>query len=145
MINVIPGPSRLLVLSFHGRRRIDASQIVWWVEEGVFCWTRLTSFADYSLFVYFLLWFTIFGISLSFILAHGIDYVSWPRLISLSSIIHYSGPGYRGGHHGKGLSIPALDMTQLKTKTKAKMLARTHKRGMSSAGEIEMGTKKRVD
>ena len=108
-------------------------------------WTRLDTFTDWSLFVYFLLWFTIFGISLLFILVHGIDYVSWPRLISLTSIIHYNGPGYRGGNHGKGLSIPALDMTQLKTKTKAKMLARTHKHGMSNPNEIEMGTKKRVD
>jgi len=107
--------------------------------------TRFNAFTDYSLFVYFLLWFIIFGISLSFILAHGIDYVSWPRLISLSSIINYSGPGYRGGNHGKGLNIPALDMTQLKTKTKAKMLARTHKRGTSNMNEVEMGTKKRVD
>ena len=114
-------------------------------QNGVSRWMGLSSFTDYSLFIYFLLWFTIFGISLSFILAHGIDYVSWPRLISLSSIIHYSGPGYRGGNHGKGLNIPALDMAQLKTKTKAKMLARTHKRGVSTVNEIEMGTKKRVD
>ena len=106
---------------------------------------RLNAITDYSLFVYFLLWFTLFGISLSFILAHGIDYVSWPRLISLSSIIYYNGPGYRGGNHGKGLSIPALDMTQLKAKTKAKMLARSYKRGVSGANEIEMGTKKRAD
>ena len=100
---------------------------------------------DYSLFGYFLLWFTIFGISFAFVLAHGIDYVAWPRLISLSSIINYNGPGYRGGHHGKGINIPALDMTQLKARTKAKMLARTHKHGTSIANEIEMGTKKRVD
>ena len=95
--------------------------------------------------MYFLLWFTIFGISFAFILAHGIDYVSWPRLISLSSVINYNGPGYRGGNHGKGVSVPALDMTQLKTRTKARMLARAHKRGMSGGNEIEMGTKKRVD
>jgi hypothetical protein len=36
-------------------------------------------------------------------------------------------------------------MTHLKTKTKAKMLARTHRRGTSNTNEIEMGTKKRVD
>ena len=112
-------------------------------QNGILFLTMLRLFADYSLFVYFLLWFMIFGISLSFILAHGIDYVSWPRLISLSSIINYNGPGYRGGNHGKGINIPALDMAPLKTKTKAKMVARMHKRGTSN--EIEMGTKKRVD
>jgi len=101
--------------------------------------------SGYSLFVYFLLWFAIFGISFAFILAHGIDYVSWPRLISLSSIINYDGPGYRDGNHGKGINIPALDMTQLKARTKAKMLARTYRRGVSNMNEIEMGTKKRVD
>jgi hypothetical protein len=95
--------------------------------------------------VYFLLWFAIFGISLLFILVHGIDYVSWPRLVSLSSIIYYNGPGYRGGNHGKGINIPALDMTQVKANTKAKMLARSHKRGVSNMNEIEMGTKKRLD
>ena len=145
MVNAVLGPLHLLVLSLYGRRRIDSSQIVWWVERSVSCSTGLNTFTDYSLFVYFLLWFALFGISLSFILAHGIDYVSWPRLISLSSVIHYNGPGYRGGNHGKGLNIPALDMTQLKNKTKAKMLARTHKRGMSVVNEVEMGTKKRVD
>lgn len=114
-------------------------------QNGVLYLTMLRLFADYSLFVYFLLWFMTFGISLSFILTHGIDYVSWPRLISLSSIINYNGPGYRGGNHGKGINIPALDMTPLKSKAKAKMVARMHKRGISNVNEIEMGTKKRVD
>lgn len=95
--------------------------------------------------MYFLLWFAIFGFSFAFILVHGIDYVSWPRLVSLSSIIYYNGPGYRGGNHGKGINIPALDMTQVKANTKAKMLARSHKRGVSNVNEIEMGTKKRLD
>lgn len=119
--------------------------ISWFSVFMVAAGLTLPRSSNYSLSVYFLLWFTIFGISLVFILAHGIDYVSWPRLISLSSIINYNGPGYRGGNHGKGINIPALDMTQLKAKTKAKMLARTYRRGVSSANEIEMGTKKRVD
>jgi len=119
--------------------------VFWFSAFMVAAGLTLPRSSDYSLFVYFLLWFMIFGLSLSLILAHGIDYVSWPRLISLSSIIYYNGPGYRGGNHGKGFSIPALDVTPLKAKTKAKMLARTHKRGVSNVNEIEMGTKKRVD
>ena len=36
-------------------------------------------------------------------LVHGVDYVSWPRLLPPTDIINYSGPGYRSGNHGKGL------------------------------------------
>ncbi|KAG5654036.1 hypothetical protein H0H81_008052 [Sphagnurus paluster] len=59
--------------------------------------------SDYSLFYYFMLWFTLFGFCLIFILLHGIDYVSWPRLIPATDVIYYSGPGFRSANHGKGL------------------------------------------
>ncbi|KAG5353447.1 hypothetical protein C0989_006603 [Termitomyces sp. Mn162] len=38
-----------------------------------------------------------------FMFIHGIDYVSWPRLIPLTDVIYYNGPGFRSGNHGKGL------------------------------------------
>jgi len=36
-------------------------------------------------------------------MVNGIDYVSWPRLNSLTDIIHYNGPGFRSGRHGMGV------------------------------------------
>jgi phosphatidylinositol 4-phosphatase len=59
--------------------------------------------ADYSLTYYFLLWFTLLFISMGFILAHGIDYVSWPKLLPPTDIVYFNGPGFRSAHHGKGL------------------------------------------
>lgn len=96
--------------------------------------------ADYSLFYYFLLWFTLVALSLTFIVVHGIDYVNWPRLLPLSDIVHYDGPGFRSGNHGKGFGIPALDPV-----LNEKLAARAHRRAGSKLEEIEMGTKSRVD
>ncbi|KAG6814015.1 hypothetical protein H0H92_003865 [Tricholoma furcatifolium] len=59
--------------------------------------------SDYSLFYYFMLWLSLLLMALIFILIHGIDYVSWPRLIPPTDVIYYSGPGFRSGNHGKGL------------------------------------------
>lgn len=105
--------------------------------------SRLTSvFQDYSLFFYFLLWISFFAVSSLFIIIHGIDYVSWPRLLPPTDIIYYNGPGFRSGNKGKGLGIPALDVGTWSNKSRATLLA--HKRGGSRLDEIEMG-KKRVD
>lgn len=95
---------------------------------------------DYSLLYYFLLWFTLIAISLTFIFIHGIDYVNWPRLVPLTDIIYYDGPGFRSANNGKGFGIPALDV-----KVGSKMLAKTRKRAGSRLEEIEMGSKLRVD
>lgn len=70
---------------------------------------------------------------------HGIDYVSWPRLIPPTDIIYYNGPGYRSAHNGKGFQgnkeVSAI---------KAKWLRHGHVR--AGVEEVEMGTlKKRVD
>ena len=96
---------------------------------------------DYSLFYYFLLWFFLFAIAMTFVIIHGIDYVSWPRLNPLTDVIYYEGPGFRSGHHGKGLSgkeEPSWKKGRLQSSTKrAKALA---------VEEVELGTmKKRVD
>ena len=95
---------------------------------------------DYSLFYYFLLWFALLSVSMAYIYIHGIDYVSWPKLIPPTDIIYYNGPGFRSGHHGKGLKGVSEPSWQ-----KTKWLPA--KRGMASVDvEVELGTiKKRVD
>ncbi|OBZ79081.1 Uncharacterized protein C19F5.03 [Grifola frondosa] len=103
--------------------------------------------SDYSLFYYFLFWFTLLALSLLFIFLHGVEYVNWPRLRPLTEIIYYEGPGYRSGHRGKGLGIPALNVAELKVQAgaKAKQFSESHRPGKSKLEEIEMGTKERVD
>ena len=102
---------------------------------------KLTVLSDYSLFYYFLLWFTVFTLSIVFIFAHGIEYVNWPRLLPLSDIVHYDGPGFRSGHKGKGLGIAAFDSRSAKPLVATK----TRRRAPGKLEEIEMGTKSRVD
>lgn len=94
---------------------------------------------DYSLLYYFVLWSTFLALSLVFVYLHGIDYVSWPRLLPLTDIIHYDGPGFREAHHGKGFGGP---------KSKAKSVNRwqpIHSDLSIHGEEIEMGHRKRVD
>ncbi|KAG6889374.1 hypothetical protein C0995_001439 [Termitomyces sp. Mi166 len=69
----------------------------------IFAGLTLPRTSDYSLVYYFMLWFSLLTAALIFMLVHGIDYVSWPRLIPPTDIIYYNGPGYRSGNHGKGL------------------------------------------
>ncbi|KAE9410696.1 hypothetical protein BT96DRAFT_1011447 [Gymnopus androsaceus JB14] len=59
--------------------------------------------SDYSLVYYFFLWIMLLLASTIFMVTYGIDYVSWPRLIPLTSIIYYEGPGYRSAKHGMGI------------------------------------------
>lgn len=95
--------------------------------------------SDYSLLYYFVLWSTFLALSLVFVYLHGIDYVSWPRLLPLTDIIHYDGPGFREAHHGKGFGGP---------KSKAKSVNRwqpNHSDLSIHGEEIEMGHRKRVD
>jgi phosphatidylinositol 4-phosphatase len=87
-------------------------------------------FSDYSLFYYFVLWFTLMLLSVLFILAHGMDYVSWPKLVPMDDVLYYDGPGKRYGNAGKGIKIEALSSRRV---------------GKSQIHEIEMGTKKRID
>lgn len=94
---------------------------------------------DYSLFYYFLFWFVWVAVSLTFIIVHGIEYVNWPRLLPLSDIVFYDGPGFRSGNHGKGFGIPPLDPVR-----DEKAYAKRRRAG-SRLGEVEMGEKRRVD
>lgn len=80
--------------------------------------------------------------AMAYIITHGIDYVSWPKLLPPTDIIYYTGPGFRSGHHGKGLkgiSEPSWKKT--------KWLPASGKRGKANVDvEVELGTiKKRVD
>ncbi|PIL29655.1 hypothetical protein GSI_08292 [Ganoderma sinense ZZ0214-1] len=92
--------------------------------------------SDYSLFYYFLLWVTLVVVSTAFIFIHGIDYVSWPRLLPPTDIIYYDGPGFRSAHHGKGLALPALEKA-----ASAGVGEKEHRRARSKKlDEIEMGS-----
>jgi phosphatidylinositol 4-phosphatase len=106
---------------------------------------RLTSdTADYSLFYYFMLWFTFLLVSLTFIFVHGIRYVSWPRLIPMTDVIHYNGIGYRSAHHGMGLGRTAKAFTVAQSMG-VTLLSKGRSRATSRIEEIEMGTRKRID
>ncbi|KAJ7275405.1 inositol/phosphatidylinositol phosphatase [Mycena haematopus] len=97
--------------------------------------------SDYSLFYYFVLWIVLLSISLIFIRIHGIDYVSWPRLLPSTDYIYYTGPGFRSAHHGKGFGGDNAPKTRSGTSISAKWLNSGKKR-ISVA--IEEGGK-RVD
>jgi hypothetical protein len=83
--------------------------------------------------------------SLTFIFVHGIQYVSWPRLISLTDIIYYNGPGYRSARHGMGVGLLARSFEMLQSAGARLISAGEYRRGGGRMEEIEMGTKKRVD
>lgn len=92
--------------------------------------------SDYSLFYYFLLWFSVLTASLTFMVFHGIEYVAWPRLQPLTSIIYYDGPGFRSAHNGKGWANPQAQAKKKELVANAKHLA----------DEVELGTlKKRME
>ena len=93
---------------------------------------------DYSLIYFFLLWFLIFFFSLFYIRAHGVEYVSWPRLNPLDDVIYYDGPGFRSR---KAPSNPAHQSAAGRGRLTTSKPQRT---GME---EIEMGqyAKQRTD
>ncbi|KAI0308011.1 SacI homology domain-containing protein [Multifurca ochricompacta] len=98
--------------------------------------------SDYSLVYYFALWVTLVVLSTTFILIHGIDYVAWPRLLPLTDVIHYDGPGYRSSHHGTGFG---LDFGKLKSGANAQWTTRGIRRSDKQMEEIELGAKRHVD
>jgi len=109
--------------------------VLWFSVFMIFAGLTLPRSSDYSLTYYFLLWFFLAAISLTFIVIHGIDYVSWPRLLPLTDVIHYDGLGYRSGNNGKGFGISALDAKLGKAKGR--------KRAHSRLDEVEMGSRKK--
>ena len=98
----------------------------------------MTSNADYSLIYFFLLWFLISFFSLFYIRAHGVEYVSWPRLKPLDDVIYYDGPGFRSR---KAPSNPAHQSAATRGRLTTSKPQRT---GME---EVEMGhyAKQRTD
>ncbi|KAF7310606.1 SAC domain-containing protein [Mycena chlorophos] len=97
--------------------------------------------SDYSLFYYFFIWLTLLTGALIFIVIHGIDYVSWPRLLPSTEYIYYNGPGFRSARHGMGLGKGDGPKTRMGTTMSAKWSS-GRKRTGSVAAE---GEKKRVD
>ncbi|KAJ6604278.1 SacI homology domain-containing protein [Mycena vulgaris] len=99
--------------------------------------------SDWSLLYYYLLWLALLVVSLVFIVIHGIDYVSWPRLIPSTHYVYYPGPGFRSAHHGKGFGGDNAPKTRSGTSMSAKWLSSGKKRVGASA--VEEGEKKRAD
>lgn len=98
-------------------------------------------YTDYSLFYYNLLWFILLAVALVFIMIHGIDYVSWPRLNPPTETIYYNGPGFRSGRHGMGVKG-----TGKEEETMRRMKWAVNGRARGAVEEIELGTlKKRMD
>jgi phosphatidylinositol 4-phosphatase len=99
---------------------------------------KLTCTADYSLKYYFLLWCLIFFLSFFYIRAHGVEYVSWPRLNPLDDVIYYDGPGFRSRKVPKHPAYQSASVRGRLTTSKPQRI------GME---EIEMGHygKKRTD
>ena len=100
--------------------------------------SRLTGTTDYSLKYYFLLWCLIFFLSFVYIRAHGVEYVSWPRLNPLDDVIYYDGPGFRSR---KAPRHPAYQPTAVRGRLTT---SKPQRIGME---EIEMGQygKQRTD
>ncbi|KAK7694319.1 hypothetical protein QCA50_001501 [Cerrena zonata] len=111
--------------------------LLWFSVFMILAGLTLPRSSDYSLLYYFLFWFSLVTLSLSFIISHGLEYVNWPRLISLDDTINYDGPGFRKAFNGRGFGIPALD-TKVKNWTSKRKVK-------SRLDEIEMGSKIRVD
>ncbi|KAJ7630572.1 SacI homology domain-containing protein [Roridomyces roridus] len=82
------------------------------------------------------------ALSLAFIVLHGVDYVSWPRLVPSTEYIYYKGPGFRSGQHGKGFGGEDKPKTRIGTSISLKWL--NHRKRVSVA-VMEEGQKKRVD
>ncbi|OJA20427.1 hypothetical protein AZE42_09470 [Rhizopogon vesiculosus] len=103
--------------------------------------------SDYSLSYYFTLWFIIASLTIMFMMVHGIEYVSWPRLIPSTDVIYYEGPGFRSAHNGKGFTGSLgqkLDLSGQSDGFGARLLLNGRKRALTVNG-MEEGTKKRVD
>lgn len=92
--------------------------------------------ADYSLKLYFMIWFSLAFATFVYIRAHGVEYVSWPRLKPLDDVIYYDGPGFRSR---KGPKHP-LHLTTEGAQRGRLTAVRPYR-----VEEIEMGVKKRTD
>jgi len=98
--------------------------------------------SDYSLTYYFAVWSVISALTSIFIAAHGIQYVSWPKLNPRTNNIWYDGPGFRSGQHGKGFNFA---VPGLKPKLPGIGISPRLPNPYHKYEEVEMGTKKRTD
>ena len=138
---------RCVVLSVHDLRRDDpASNIRYVYCRRMSKYQLMNAVEGYSLFYYFLIWIVILSLAVIFIIAHGIDYVAWPRLNPPSAVLYYDGPGFRSGRHGRGLSTSQAFGKLLGDKAGvADWVSSRRKRAFSRVSEIELGAKKRAD
>ncbi|TIB14562.1 hypothetical protein E3P92_01907 [Wallemia ichthyophaga] len=81
-----------------------------------------------SLLTFYLLFSNLVALSSVYLVANGREYVAWPKLNPLDSIINYKGPGYRGAMHGRGFAW-GVGSSGLRSQS------------ASSVDEIEMGKK----
>lgn len=100
---------------------------------------------DYSLHYYFIFWLIIAAAAWTVIVAHGIDYVNWPRLNPPVDVIYYEGPGFRKHRHGMGWNIPWLKSAKGATGMRWLQQGQERLRALAphKLEEIEMGTKPR--
>ncbi|EJT97779.1 hypothetical protein DACRYDRAFT_71440 [Dacryopinax primogenitus] len=90
-------------------------------------------------------------LSLYFIQAHGVSYVSWPQLNPPIDMLTYSGPGFREPQHGRGDLGVAFPLLGLARPAKGRVMnekKQERRRRLNSAvrvEEMEMGPKKRTD
>ena len=75
-------------------------------------------------------------ISLVYILANGVDYVNWPRLIPLTDAIEYTGSGSGSTKHGRGLPFLPKGKRNI-------LFPRNAYSGQKS--EVDNGDKERLD
>lgn len=82
--------------------------------------------------------------ALAFVFAHGVSYVSWPRLNPLTDMINYNGPGFVGRRRGRGLRFLAGVKKAGRGSTGSGVGAKPK---LVAAQEVEMGAyeKKRMD
>lgn len=75
-----------------------------------------------------------------YLIAHGVDYVAWPRLSPLTDTINYSGKGYFSGKRGRGFA--GSHASTMGGKHKQLAVATHNEKGER---DIETAGKKRVD
>src|SRR5260221_6115365 len=115
---VISGSLRSELFVVHDPSGSHIASFIWCARGSCASSAQLTfvSDLDYSLIYYFALWLTLVVLSTVFTFIHGLDYVAWPRLISLTETIHYNGAGFRSGRHGTGFG---LDFGKLRSEANA--------------------------
>ncbi|TIA91626.1 hypothetical protein E3P99_01035, partial [Wallemia hederae] len=57
-----------------------------------------------SMLTFYVLFTNLVALSATYVIKNGREYVAWPKLNRLDSVIGYQGPGYRGPVHGAGFA-----------------------------------------